>query len=376
MASIPGPWMGVWTQIDPRRLESRGGPHVLAALGQGCGAERLVELGLSVDEARAVLGHPRGHSVGRAIPWADVSYPPALREPLAMGPAVLCVEGDATLLDGRPCVAVVGTRRCSGRGAAFARHLGHELARAGVVVVSGLASGIDSAAHQGAIQAGEGRTIAVLGHGLGTTYPRSNVALRHAIIKGGGAVMSGWPDEKHPEKWTFPRRNKWVAAVADAVVVVEAPHKSGALLTARDAHGMGRPVWIVPGAPQAPQVAGNLAFLVEKMAEQRAQLAQLDMFLREAACGDANPRAGAQVVPAPVHMLHSVSDFVAHVSGAASRAPEPDWLQHILLGQTVSEVSCHTGVPVLTLYQRLGELELCGKLVPLSGGRYGLGRSV
>jgi DNA processing protein len=297
---------------------------------------------------------------------------------LALGPAVVCIEGDQALLNAAaPRVAVVGTRRCSGRGAAFARHLAHSLAQAGVVVVSGLASGIDAAAHRGALQAGQGRTIAVLGHGLGTTYPSSNRGLRRAIARQGGVVLSGWPDDTRPAKWTFPQRNRWVAALSDAVVVVEAPVGSGALITAKDAQLLGRPVWVVPGTPQAHQSSGNLAFLRKAMQDQEAHTRQLGLFLDEAERNKQVPaRARAVVAPSPVHLLDSVQDFVQEVSGRSAPPVGSEWLRQILLGQTVDQVSRHTGLPVLDLVQRLSELELLGQLVPLPGGRYGPGRSV
>src|SRR5581483_7568017 len=144
----------------------------------------------------------------------------------------------------RPCVAVVGARACSQYGTEIAVQLGRELARAGVVVVSGLARGVDGAAHRGALETGS--TVAVLGCGIDRDYPRAHAELA-ARIAASGLIVSEYAPGVEPAPWRFPARNRIVAGLADATVVVEARERSGALITADFALEEGRDVLVVPG---------------------------------------------------------------------------------------------------------------------------------
>ncbi len=160
-------------------------------------------------------------------------------------PTGLFVRGAAQLaVLGRPCVAIVGARACSAYGTAVALAFARELAAAGVVVVSGLARGVDAAAHRGALDAGE--TVAVLGCGIDRDYPRAHATLA-ATIAGRGLLLSEYPPGVEPAPWRFPARNRIVAGLADAAVVVEARERSGALITADLALDEGREVLAVPG---------------------------------------------------------------------------------------------------------------------------------
>jgi DNA processing protein len=158
-----------------------------------------------------------------------------------------------------PSVAMVGARAPSAAGERFARTLARELAEAGVSVISGLALGIDAAAHAGALD-GCGRTVAVLGCGIDRNYPRRNAALA-ARIAATGAIVSEWGPGVEPSPWRFPVRNRIVAALSQATVVVEATRRSGALITADHALSIGRDVLAVPGAPWLELGAGTLALL-------------------------------------------------------------------------------------------------------------------
>jgi DNA processing protein len=160
-------------------------------------------------------------------------------------PPVLYVRG-ALPEDYDRAVAIVGTRKCSGYGRDMARELGGALAGAGISVISGLAHGIDTAAHQGAVRAG-GHTLAVLGSGLNVIYPSVNQRLTQEILDAGGGLASEFPMDTGPEKWNFPRRNRIVSGLCRGVVVIEAPDKSGALITAAMAAEQGRDVFAVPG---------------------------------------------------------------------------------------------------------------------------------
>lgn len=160
-------------------------------------------------------------------------------------PAFLRVRGT---LPGRGerLVAVVGSRACSARGLDEARRIGAALARAGVWVVSGGAAGVDAAAHAGCLEAG-GRTIVVLGGGLDHLYPAGNLGLFARVVESGGALVSELEDGRGAAAWSFPRRNRIVAALGEATVVVRAGARSGALLTAAHAARLGRVVWAAAG---------------------------------------------------------------------------------------------------------------------------------
>jgi len=189
----------------------------------------------------------------RIIGWDDAEYPSLLRR-IYDPPAVLWTRG--TLEPDAASVAVVGSRGASAAGRLCARSLGRDLAGAGLTVVSGLARGIDTAAHEGALEA-EGRTVAVLGSGLDRLYPAENAKLAARISGQGGCVVSEFPLGTSPEPGHFPRRNRVIAGWSKAVVVVEAEMRSGALSTARAALEEGRDVLAVPGHPSQPMSAGT-----------------------------------------------------------------------------------------------------------------------
>ena len=167
-------------------------------------------------------------------------------------------RGDAELL-GRPAVAVVGARSCSGYGASVARLLGRELAAAGLVVVSGLARGVDGEAHRGALDAG-GMTVAVLGCGIDRDYPAAHHELAERIAQR-GLVVSEYAPGVDPAPWRFPARNRLVAGLCAATVVVEARERSGALITADLALEEGREVFAVPGEITSSLSAGSNGLL-------------------------------------------------------------------------------------------------------------------
>jgi len=174
----------------------------------------------------------------------DAEYPKHLRE-IYDPPLVLYVKGALTERDGL-AIAVVGSRRTTLYGQDMARKLAFQLARVGVTVVSGLARGIDTAAHNGALQA-KGRTVAVIGCGIDIIYPAENKKLAEEIVEKGGAVVTEFPFGVQPDRQNFPMRNRIISGWSLGVVVVEANLKSGALITANQAGEQGRQVFAVPG---------------------------------------------------------------------------------------------------------------------------------
>ncbi len=175
----------------------------------------------------------------------DGSYPFLLRE-IADPPITLYVKGDWQACLDAPCIAVVGSRRCSTYGKNASEMLSRDLASKGVTIVSGFARGIDSAAHLGAIS-GKGRTVAVLGTGIDRVYPKENIKLFDEILANGGAVVSQFPLETPPLRENFPYRNRIISGLSLGVLIVEASERSGSLITARLAMEQNREVLAVPG---------------------------------------------------------------------------------------------------------------------------------
>lgn len=193
----------------------------------------------------------------RTLRRGDGEYPELLAA-LAGAPETLWITG--TLLPAAPAVAVVGSRRPTPYGRRMARRLASGLARAGVVVVSGLARGIDAEAHEAALEAG-GRTWAVLGSALDRVYPAEHAPLAARIAASGGAVLSELPPGTGPKPGHFPARNRIVSGMSWAVVVVEGDVRSGSLITARWAADQGREVLAVPGPADSALSAGPLELL-------------------------------------------------------------------------------------------------------------------
>ncbi len=188
---------------------------------------------------------------GRLLTGEDAAFPPHLAA-LDPPPPVLWALGDAALL-GRPSVAVVGARIASAAGQRFARGLAHDLGAAGYVVVSGMARGIDAAAHEGSLQTG---AVAVLGGGPDDIYPAEHRDLYRRLVEQ-GCVVSEHPPGRRATAKDFPRRNRVISGLSRAVVVVEAEIRSGSLITARLAAEQGREVLAVPGSPLDPRARGT-----------------------------------------------------------------------------------------------------------------------
>lgn len=192
-----------------------------------------------------------------AVTLADDSYPELLKE-IPDPPPVLFVRGE---LPDAPGVSLVGSRKASATGLDAAREIGRALGRRGACVVSGLALGIDAAAHEGALEAG-GPTVGVLGCGIDVVYPRKNFGLFERVRES-GAVISEYYLGEAPLAWRFPARNRIIAGLCEHLVVVEAAEKSGALITARHALDSGREVWAAPGPMGALECRGSNKLLAD-----------------------------------------------------------------------------------------------------------------
>jgi DNA processing protein len=208
---------------------------------------------------------PPAPSGAKLLARTDAAYPPQLAA-LPDAPPLLHALGDIALLR-QPQFAIVGSRHPTAAGARIAREIARDLAAAGFVITSGLALGIDAAAHEAALAAG-GSTIAVCGNGLDRCYPAANRELFERIARQ-GLLVSEFPPGTPPRAENFPRRNRIISGLARGVVVVEAASISGSLITARLAGAQGREVFAVPGSPLNPLAAGCLELI-----RQGAQLAR------------------------------------------------------------------------------------------------------
>ncbi|HUZ83504.1 MAG TPA: DNA-processing protein DprA, partial [Gaiellales bacterium] len=226
-------------RMHVRDLRRLGLPAVFAS-------ELASTRALDADHLRRALS-PAG---GEVACLSESAYPAPLRE-LHDPPVAVFTRGAGGPAGrvGQPAIAVVGSRRASDPGLRRARELAAFAASHGVAVISGLALGIDAAAHAGALQAG-GATVAVLGCGVDVVYPRTNAGLFARVLEH-GLLVSEYPSGVAPAPWRFPARNRLIAALADVVLVVEAEARSGALITADHALDLGRDVLAVPGSPSA-----------------------------------------------------------------------------------------------------------------------------
>lgn len=279
----------------------------------------------------------------RIVTGLDEEYPFALRT-LDPRPPILYVAGDRVALESR-AVAIVGTRRASGYGLSIATELADELARAEVVVVSGLALGVDGAAHRGAIAAA-GRTVAVLPSPLDRIYPPRHRALAREIVRVGGAIVSEVAVGAAVGRPDFARRNRIIAGLSEAVVVVEAPDRSGALLTAAAAIAIGRELYAVPGPIDAMMSRGCNRLIADHDAVMVTSAAAL---LRQIGLSRASP-------PLAVSALSEV---------------EGQLLRHLLeRSGSIEELIDRSGQPAASIASALTLLEARGLVNPFGGATF------
>jgi DNA processing protein len=317
--------------------ESRGAitlEEVVAACGRDADADRLARD--ARQEAAPLLQRAAAAAIA-VLPCDDERYPALLRE-IVDPPPVLWVRGSAAVLS-RPAIAIVGSRAATPYALEVAGRLGAELAERHVVVVSGLARGVEGAAHRGAVRA-EGATVAVLGSGPDVIYPKEHAELAVSICKDGALVSELGPGAP-PLPEHFPLRNRLISGISLGVVVVEASDRSGSLITARCALDQGRDVMAVPGSVLGGRHRGSHALLKDgaKVVETA------DDILEELGCGD---RHGS-----------------SQISGKS--LPDSDLLSKMTPGEAygLDELSVTVGLSGSELLPRLTEWEIQGRLVKL-----------
>ncbi|UXU74021.1 MULTISPECIES: DNA-processing protein DprA [unclassified Paracoccus (in: a-proteobacteria)] len=313
----------------------------------------------AVAQAEIQAGRRAG---ARLLVWGDPDYPLALRD-LADAPPVLWVRGDLRVLD-RLAVAVIGARNASSLGLRMARGLAAGLAEAGAVVIAGLARGVDTIAHQAALNTG---TVAVMAGGIDMIYPSENAGLAASICET-GLLISEQPPGTEPVARHFPARNRIISGLARAVVVVEAAHRSGSLITARCALDQGREVMAVPGHPMDARAAGCNALIRDGALLVRNAADVLAAIGTATPPGHPPPRAASPMAPPRA----AASSMTARDSGGPA-----DLERRILasLGPSPTEENMlirDLGVPAAALAPALLNLELSGRVQRLPGGRLAL----
>ena len=341
-----------------------GGPRRLAQtvrepdVDDDRGRRRVVTA--AVAEAIAVASQAAARTLERlradgieVVTLEERIYPHRLAA-IEMPPHVLFVQGSIDALDPGRAIAVVGTRRPTDAGRRTATRIADALGRVGATVVSGLALGVDGEAHEAALRAGA-PTVAVIGSGHGRLYPPRHARLAERIVTSGGAVVSEHAPDVEANAGLFPRRNRVISGLADAVVVVEAPARSGALITASWALEQGRDAYIVPGAIGEPASAGCLSFLRENAGVARI-VAGLPQLLDDLELVD-HDAAGA-IAAAPL-----AEGALVELGGTAARIGRELAAGHA----TVDELVAVTGLSVATVLSALTILEARG----LALGAYG-----
>ena len=341
-------------------LESFDSPRALisAAAGGRLGRARLSP------KALECLRQPDLKEIDRELQWlegqgrhlavlTDERYPTLLKQ-IPAPPLALFVSGDPALLSA-PQLAMVGSRRATPDGRADANHFSGELAQRGIVVTSGMAAGIDTEAHKGVLAQG-GKTIAVLGGGLNCIYPRANLRLADKI-RADGALVSEFPLSWKPYSRNFPRRNRIISGLCLGVIVVEAAHKSGSLITARHALEQNREVFAVPGSIRNPLKQGCHRLI----------------------------RNGAKLAGRVEDILEEITPFREAFMEAAKDAPPPatpigaaalDEQEKILLDNigyeptSLDEMVVATRLSIEDLTGRLLKLELDGLVTAVAPGVY------
>lgn len=327
---------------------------MLPELSRRGGASRSIRVA-TMAEAERELDIARRHGAA-FVGIGEPDYPPLLRQ-IDGAPPLLAVKGNRAIA-AAPGVGIVGARNASLSGMKFSGMLAREIGRAGYSIVSGLARGVDTAAHRASLETG---TIAAMAGGLDKPYPPENIGLLEELTEGQGLAVSEMPFGWEPRARDFPRRNRLIAGMSLGLVVVEAAVRSGSLITARNAADFGRLVFAVPGSPLDPRCQGTNGLLKdgativtapEDVLESLHPMAEPDLFAPRPGAGEP-----AEDVPPALRLPPSDGER-ERIAEALSQVPAE-----------IDEIIRHTGVAAATVYLVLLELDLAGRLERHADGR-------
>lgn len=360
--------VGAGVSYGRREAALRAAGSALAILAEpGLYAAQLQEKGLALlrhalaDEARLLDGLAKKKMA--LVLREDAQYPPLLRQ-IAHPPHLLYVYGETDLTDRFP-VAVVGTRRASAYGLTHTREIAAELAQTGVCVVSGLALGIDAAAHTGALDGG-GRTVAVLGSALDKPYPQENEPLMRRILESGGSVVSEYAPGTPPSRYSFLQRNRIIAGMCLGTLVTEGPRRSGALNTATRTLENGREVFALPGNVDSPG-----AQLPNMLISEGARLVTGAADILSALVIE--PKDEPKAAQAAVAPMEAPAERKPHIPGGLDETQRAICAA-LLAGEADFDALCAvSGLESDELGALLIEMEMDGLVTPLAGTRYAPG---
>lgn len=360
--------VGAGVSYGRREAALRAAGSALAILAEpGLYAAQLQEKGLALlrhalaDEARLLGGLAKKKMA--LVLREDAQYPPLLRQ-IAHPPHLLYVYGETDLTDRFP-VAVVGTRRASAYGLTHTREIAAELAQTGVCVVSGLALGIEAAAHTGALDGG-GRTVAVLGSALDKPYPQENEPLMRRILESGGSVVSEYAPGTPPSRYSFLQRNRIIAGMCLGTLVTEGPRRSGALNTATRTLENGREVFALPGNVDSPG-----AQLPNMLISEGARLVTGAADILSALVIE--PKDAPKAAQAAVAPMEAPAEKKPHIPGGLDETQRAICAA-LLAGEADFDALCAvSGLESDELGALLIEMEMDGLVTPLAGTRYAPG---
>ncbi len=363
--------VGAGVSYGRREAALRAAGSALAILAEpGLYAAQLQEKGLALlrhalaDEARLLGGLAKKKMA--LVLREDAQYPPLLRQ-IAHPPHLLYVYGETDLTDRFP-VAVVGTRRASAYGLTHTREIAAELAQTGVCVVSGLALGIDAAAHVGALDGG-GRTVAVLGSALDKPYPQENEPLMRRILESGGSVVSEYAPGTPPSRYSFLQRNRIIAGMCLGTLVTEGPRRSGALNTATRTLENGREVFALPGNVDSPG-----AQLPNMLISEGARLVTGAADILSALVIE--PKDAPKAAQAAVAPMEAPAEKKPHIPGGLDETQRAICAA-LLAGEADFDALCAvSGLESDELGALLIEMEMDGLVTPLAGTRYVPGKQM
>lgn len=350
---------GIGGETQRKLLATFGLPEAVFSAGHdalsrivGDKAARLLletDNGKAIDAARQWAQAPDQH----VVTLADSTYPRALLN-IADPPTLIYVRGRLELLQ-RPALAIVGSRNPTPQGIKNAESFSAALAQTGLLIVSGLALGIDAAAHQAALSV-QGDTAAIIGTGIDRIYPARNLDLARKLVEH-GCIVSEFPLGTPAAAYNFPRRNRLISGLAHGVLVIEAAAESGSLITARLAAEQGKEVFAIPGSIHSPQARG-----CHKLIRQGAKLVESVQDILE--------DLDWQVQSAMPSLTPTVT-AIDQGSQPVSTLPEDELLALIGFDPcSIDELATRSGLSVETLSERLLQLELDGYLANLPGGRF------